>query len=100
MCKQSRFQLAVRAVWEHSHQQYLGWTEAKRAAAQPSVDALLAWLGECPSEAVLDVRYWETGDPPAVLLREQLPDGFDADEQLTLEEACFWPCLLELNAAG
>ena len=100
VCKQSRFQQAVRAVWEHSHQQYLGWPEAKREAAQPAVDALLGWLGECISEAVLDVRYWETGDPPGVVLRRYLPDGFDADEQLTLEESCFWRRLLELRSGG
>ncbi len=98
--KENRFQQAVRAVWEQSHEQYLGWSEAKREAVQPAVDALVAWLGECPSEAVLDVRYWETGDPPGAVLRDHLPDGFDADEQLTLEEACFWRRLLELRLGG
>jgi hypothetical protein len=98
--KQSRFQQAVRAVWERSHTEYLGWTENQRAAAQPAVDALLAWLGECISEAELDLRYWETGDPPGVLLRQHLPDGYDADELLTLEEACFWRRLLELRTGG
>ncbi len=100
MPTQSHFQQAVRAVWEQSHQQYLGWSEAKRTAVQPAVEALLAWLGECPSEAVLDARYWEAGDPPGVVLREHLPDGCDADEQLTLEEACFWQRLLELRLGG
>ena len=100
MQKQSRFQQAVRAVWERSHQQYLGWSEEQRATVQPAVDALLAWLGECMSEAELDLRYWETGDPPGALLRQHLPDGFDAEEQLTLEEACFWRRLLELRPGG
>ena len=97
MCKRSRFQQAVRAVWRRSHQQYLGWPEEKRVAAQPAVDALLAWLSECQAESELDVRYWEQGDPPGVILRDHLPDGFDADEQLTLEEACFWRRLFELR---
>jgi hypothetical protein len=97
MCKQSRFQQAVRAVWRRSHQQYLGWPEEKRVAAQPAVDALLAWLSECQRESELDIRYWEIGDPPGLVLREHLPDGFDAAEQLTLEEACFWRRLFELR---
>lgn len=100
MQKQSRFQQAVRAVWERSHREYFGWPEAKREAVQLAVDALLAWLGECSGEAELDLRYWETGDPPGAVLRAHLPDGFDADEQLTLEEACFWRRLLELRGSG
>lgn len=97
MCKQSRFQRAVRAVWWRSHQQYLGWPEEKRVAAQPAADALRVSLNECQAESELDVRYWEIGDPPGLVLREHLPGGFDADEQLTLEEACFWRRLIELR---
>ena len=100
MQKESRFQQAVRAVWERSHTEYLGWSEDQRSAVQPAVDALLACLGECISEAELDVRYWATGDPPGVLLKRHLPDGFDADELLTIEEACFWRRLVELRAVG
>lgn len=100
MEKEGRFQQAVRAVWERSHTEYLGWPEEQRAAVQPAADALLAWLGECISEAQLDVRYWEIGDPPGVLLRRHLADGFDADTRLTLEEACFWRRLVELGADG
>ncbi|MEZ4503125.1 MAG: hypothetical protein R3C39_10910 [Dehalococcoidia bacterium] len=100
MQKESRFQQAVRAVWERSHTEYLGWSEEKRSVVRPAVDALLAWLGECIGEAELDLRYWETGDPPGALLQRHLPAGFDADEQLMLEEACFWQRLLELRRSG
>lgn len=100
MQKEGRFQQAVRAVWEHSHTEYLGWSEQRRAAVQPAVDALLVWLGECNSEAQLDIRYWEVGDPAGVLLQRHLPDGFDADELPTIEEACFWRRLDELRADG
>ncbi len=100
MQKESRFRQAVRAVWEQSDQQYLGWPEERREAAKPAVSALLARLGECDGEAELHLRYWESGDPPGVLLGQHLPDGWDADERLTLEEACFWRRLIELKRRG
>jgi len=95
--KQSRFLLAVRAVWERSHQQYLAWPEVRRIAAQPAVDALSAWLGDCQRETELDIRYWEPGDLPGLILLQHLPPRFDIDDRLTLEEACFWRRLLELR---
>ena len=100
MQKESRFRQAVRAVWERSDQEYLGWPEERREAAQPAVSALLARLGECDGEAELHLRYWEAGDPPGVLLGRHLPGEWDADERLTLEEACFWRRLLELQRGG
>ena len=98
MSKQSRFLRAVRAVWEHSHQDYLEWPEEKRAATAPAADALLAWLGVCQSEAELDVRYWEAGDPPGLLLLRYLPANFESDDRLTLEDACFWRHVLALRS--
>jgi hypothetical protein len=100
MCKQSRLQQAVRAVWRRSHCEYLGWPEERRKAAQPAANALLVWLGQCQLESELDVRYWEVGDPPGLVLRERLPNGFDAGEQLIIEEACFWRRLFELRMGG
>ena len=100
MQKESRFRLAVRAVWERSYEQYLGWPEERREAARPAVSALLARLGECGSEAELHLRYWEVGDPPGVLLGRHLPGEWDAGDRLTLEEVCFWRRLLELTRGG
>ena len=100
MQKESRFRQAVRAVWERSDRQYLGWPEERREAAKPAVSALLARLGECDGEAELHLRYWESGDPPGVLLGRHLPVGWDADERLTVEEACFRRRLLELQRGG
>ena len=100
MQKGSRFRQAVRAVWEQSDRQYLGWPEERREAARPAVSALLARLRECDGEAELELLYWEFGDPPGVLLGQHLPDGWDADERLTLEEACFWRRLLERTRGG
>ena len=100
MQKESRFRQAVRAVWERSDRKYLGWSEERREAAKPAVSALLARLGECDSESELHLRYWESGDPPGVLLGRHLPGGWDAGERLTLEEACFWRRLLELKRGG
>lgn len=95
--KQSRFLLAVRAVWERSHEQYLAWPEVRRIAAQAAVDALSAWLADCQHERDLDLRYWEPGDLPGLILLQHLPPRFDIDDRLTLEEACFWRRLLELR---
>ena len=81
MQKESRYRQAVRAVWERSDQQYLGWPEERR-------------------EAELYVRYWEVGDPPGVLLGQHLPGGWGAEERLTLEEACFWRRLLAIRHGG
>ena len=100
MQKGSRFRQAVRAVWERSDQQCLGWPEERREATTSAASALLARLGECDSEVELHLRYWELGDPPGVLLGRHLPDGWDAGERLTLEEACFWRRLLELQRGG
>ncbi len=97
MSKQSRFQDAVRSVWERSYHAYDGWPEARRNTATPAVDAQLAELREHGTEAELDVRYWETGDPLGETLRPHLPQEFDAETRLTLEEACLWMRLLELR---
>ena len=100
MQRENRFRVAVRAVWERSYEQYLGWPEERREAAKPAVSALLARLGECDSEAELHLRYWESGDPPGVLLGRHLPGGWGAGARLTLEEACFRRRLLELTRGG
>ena len=100
MQKESRFRQAVRAVWERSDQEHLGWPEVRREAAKPAVSALLARLGECDGEAELHLRYWESGDTPGVLLGRHLPGEWEAGERLTLEEACFWRRLLELTRGG
>ncbi len=59
MSKNNRFQRAVRGVWEHSHTDYVQWNDAQRAAVQPGVDALLAWLANAESEGDLIARYCE-----------------------------------------
>src|SRR5690606_15904215 len=100
MTKESRFQQAVRAVWERSHDEYLGWPEMRRAAADPAVEALMTSLRRWTQESALELYYWQPGDPPGVLLLEHLPEGFTTDERLMLEEACFWRRLLELRAGG
>lgn len=98
MPKHDRFRTAVRAVWERSHATYLAWPEEQRALTQPAANALLDWLADAENEGELITRYWEIGDPPGVVLRQHLPAGFDPEEALTLEEACFWRRLMELEA--
>ena len=93
----NRYRQAVRAVWERSNRQYLGWPGARREAARPAASALLARLGECSSEAELHLRYGEPGGEPGALLARRLPEGFSAACRLTLEEACFFRRLLELS---
>ena len=100
MSEGNRYRQAVRAVWERSEQQYRGWPGERREQAAAAAAALLAWLGECASEEELFLRYWEPGDPPGALLAWRLPEGFDAQGRLTLEEACFRRRLLELRPGG
>jgi hypothetical protein len=74
------------------------WPEDRRAAVQPAAEALLAWLADADSERELIARYWEVGDPPGRILRPHLPEGVDAEDALTLEEACFHRRVTELEA--
>lgn len=96
--KNDRFRRAVRGVWEHSHAVYGEWTDAQRAAVQPAVDALLAWLADAESEGDLIARYWEVGDSPGEVLRPQLPAGTRPEAALTVQEECFWRRLTALEA--
>lgn len=98
MSKNDRFRRAVRAVWEQSHAAYVAWPAERRALAQPAAYALHVWLADAASEGELIARYWEVGDPPGVVLRQHLPAGFDPEDALTLEEACFWRRLMEMEA--
>ncbi len=98
MSKNNRFQRAVRGVWEHSHAVYTGWSDAQRAAVQPAVDALLAWLADAGSEGELIARYWEVGDLPGEVLRSPLPAGIGAEVALIVQEECFWRRITELEA--
>ncbi len=100
MSEGNRYRQAVRAVWQRSEQQYLGWPGERREQAEAGVAALLARLRECSSEEELFLRYWEAGDPPGVLLERHLPGAFSASDRLTLEEACFRRRLLELRPGG
>jgi len=97
--KNDRFQRAVRGVWEHSHAVYSEWTEMQRAAVQPAVDALLAWLADAESEGDLIARYWELGDPPGEVLKPHLPAGIDPADALTVQEECFWRRVSEIETA-
>lgn len=90
MTDQERYRRAVRAVWERSYHDVEHWNDASREAVQPAMDALLAWLVNATTEAELARRYWEAGDAPGAILRPLLPGVFDAEDLLTLEEACFW----------
>jgi len=96
--KNDRFRHAVRGVWENSHQHYVAWGDAQRAAVQPAVGALLAWLADAESEGELIARYWEVGDPPGEILKPHLPAGIDPADALTVQEECFWRRLSELEA--
>ena len=100
MSKNNRFQRAVRGVWEHSHAVYTEWSDEQRAAVQPAVDTLLAWLADAESEGELIARYWEVGDPPGEVLRPHLPAGIGAEAALTVQEECFWRRIAELEAAA
>lgn len=100
MSEGNRYRRAVEAVWERSERQYRGWPGERWAQAEAGASALLAWLRGCASEEELFLRYWETGDPPGVLLARHLPEGFGAGGRLTLEEACFRRRLLELRPGG
>jgi hypothetical protein len=98
--KNDRFQRAVRGVWENSHAVYSEWTDAQRAAVQPAVQALLAWLADARSEGELIARYWEVGDPPGEVLRPHLPAGIGPEAALTVQEECFWRRLSDIEAAA
>ncbi|MCA9846336.1 MAG: hypothetical protein KC461_13255 [Dehalococcoidia bacterium] len=98
MSKNDRFRHAVRGVWENSHAVYTEWSDEQRAALQPAVDALLAWLADAASEGDLIARYWEVGDPPGQILKPHLPADLDAADALTVQEACFWRRINELEA--
>ena len=98
--KNDRFQRAVRGVWENSHAVYSEWSDAQRAAVQPAVDALLAWLADADSEGDLIARYWEVGDPPGEVLKPYLPPGIDPADALTVQEECFWRRISEIEAAA
>ena len=100
MSKNDRFRRAVRGVWEQSDAACRRWPEERRRAVQPAVDALLAWLADAESEGALIARYWGTGDPPGAVLRAHLPEGFDPEDALTLEETCFHRRAAELDAGG
>ncbi len=96
--KNDRFRRAVRGVWENSHAIYAQWSTAQRAAVQPAVEALLAWLADAEGEGELIARYWELGDPPGELLKPHLPAGIDPEAALTVQEECFWRRVNELEA--
>lgn len=96
--KNDRFQRAVRGVWEHSHAIYVAWSVAQRAAVQPAVDALLAWLADAESESELIARYWEVGDAPGEVLKPHLPAGISPEAALTVQEECFWRRVSEIEA--
>ena len=98
--KNDRFQRAVRGVWEHSHTTYVTWSDAQRAAVQPAVESLLAWLADAESESELIARYWEVGDPPGEVLKPHLPAGIDPADALTVQEECFWRRVSEIEAAA
>ncbi len=100
MSKNDRFQRAVRGVWENSHATYVPWSDAQRAAVQPAVEALLAWLADAESESELIARYWEVGDPAGEVLKPHLPAGIDPADALTVQEECFWRRISEIEAAA
>lgn len=100
MSKNDRFRHAVRGVWENSHQHYVAWGDAQRAAVQPAVGALLAWLADAESEGELIARYWEVGDPPGEVLRPHLPAGISAETALIVQEECFWRRITAIEAAA
>lgn len=100
MNEDSRYQRAVRAVWERSYTEYQQWSSVKRESVQPALDALLAWLTGSESEADLIARYWAVGDAPGNVLRPHLPAGFDEDDLLVVEEAAFRLQLLAMRGEG
>lgn len=97
MSKNDRFRRAVRGVWEHSHARYGAWPEPRRAAVEPAIKTLLAWLADASTEAELIGRYWETGDPPGAVLHPHLPAGFDPEDALIVQEECFWRRAAEIE---
>ena len=100
MSKNDRFRRAVRGVWEHSHENYVAWSDEQRTAVQPAVDALLAWLADAESEGDLIARYWEVGDPPGEVLKPHLPAGIDPADALTVQEECFWRRISGIEAVA
>lgn len=96
--RNDRFRRAVRGVWEHSHNDYVQWDDARRTAVEPAVQALLGWLADAGSEGELIARYWDLGDPPGEVLRPHLPAGIGPEAALTVQEECFWRRVTELEA--
>lgn len=98
MNDESRYQRAVRVVWERSYNEYEQWCPTKREVVQRALDALLTSLCGADSEADLIRRYLEVGDAPGNVLRQHLPTTFNDDDLLVLEEAAFWMRLRVLRA--
>jgi len=104
MTDNDRYRRAVHALWARGLAGYEAWPAEQRQAVHPAVEALLAWLRECPDPDALIHDYWEDDDAPGALLRRHLPPGWatgmDPDDLLLLEEACFQLRLRELWPAS
>ena len=97
MTNGTRLQVAVRAVWKQSYACYDSWPPCRREEVMPAVNELLGWLRGCADEDDLAVRYWLPGDPAGAVLQRSLPGPIDSDDQLLLQEACFWLRLCDLR---
>jgi len=97
--KENRFREYTRSVWRQGFEAYQRRCDSWRRETAPAVEALLAELRRCASEAELHARYWEPGDWPAQVLLQHLPSDPEPETLLELEHAAFWLRCQELAEA-